>query len=396
MLNEAGMLALANDICSEASKQDVAADPTLITGHAGRALALAVIGTCVGNKSFIQRACEHLDEALTLLREQDLSPSLYHGFTGVVLVVEQLESRGLLPEMCDLREIDEVLRDYVESRSTPTSHDVVQGLVGIGVYQLERSYRTRDRVPLVALVAALKRAATTTEKGTAWNATTLSMRGLVPPEAKPDAIADLGLAHGSAGVIAFLSRVLRASPECSDARELMTSSTSYLLSQLAGPVPGAHFPHAVVYGAAANHIQRVAWCYGDLGIGYALAQAGLCGLMQASRVAEDSILALADIVPEALSCDADDATYCHGAAGRAHVLHSLTQMMRSPNIEASAFSHLDHAVELLFAQSSGANSIVNPLQSASLLNGPLGVALVLATWNVERMSWWSRFLLVGQ
>ncbi len=386
---------LVSDICTVTFRQSLESDPSLVSGHAGRALAMAIVAAVGGDKIYRRHAADHIEEALRLAGNQDLTPSLYHGFAGIALVAEQLQSRRLVPLLCDLSDIDRLLLDYVETRSSYALHDVVQGLIGIGLYFLERNRRTSYRAHIDAVVAALARTATLESDGLSWRATTNAMLQLLPAGAPHGHIADLGVAHGSAGVVLFLARVLRDFPDSTSARSLLSSSVRFLLAQEMAAPPASRFPHVVGMGTDAQAIQRVAWCYGDLGVGYALAEAGKCGETFARPSAERTILSLANLAPASIVHDADDPTYCHGSAGRAHLLHMLALMFRSQLIGMAAESHLQHAINHIFTPVAGSAATCEILTNRSLLNGPAGVALVLATWSERRVGWWSHFLLVG-
>src|SRR5258706_4339925 len=81
--------------------------------------------------------------------------------------------------------------------------DLVQGLVGLGVYALERRARGSRSDLLAAIVERLAACSVVTETGTAWH----TDPRFLTPEVRgefPDGWRNLGVAHGIAGVIALL------------------------------------------------------------------------------------------------------------------------------------------------------------------------------------------------
>jgi hypothetical protein len=78
-----------------------------------------------------------LDSASEAVATQPLPPDLYQGFTGIAWAVEHLRGTDVAEED-PLTELDEALAGLLRTRPWQYHHDLVSGLVGLGVYALER------------------------------------------------------------------------------------------------------------------------------------------------------------------------------------------------------------------------------------------------------------------
>src|SRR4029453_15024135 len=117
-------------------------------------------------------------------------------------------------------EVDVALRGYLEQSPWRDDYDLVSGLVGLGVYALERLPHRSALDLLLRIVDPLEETAERTTEGITW----LTRPGLLPEHQRrecPDGYYNLGLAHGVPGVIAFLGGACSAGVAVSKARRLL-------------------------------------------------------------------------------------------------------------------------------------------------------------------------------
>src|SRR5262249_36568549 len=146
----------------------------------------------------------------------------------------------------------------------------IDGLVGFGVYALERLPRPAAAACLRRVVEHLAETSRQCPEGIAW--------WTGPARQSPDTRAEfphggynLGLAHGVPGVVALLGRVCAVGIAVGTARPLLEAAVRWLLTQRGTQ----GFSHWVGPGAAASP-GRLAWCYGDPGVAAALLYAARC------------------------------------------------------------------------------------------------------------------------
>ena len=312
-------------IAADLAVQAEAPGPTIAGGDSGLAVFYAYLEDALPGEGFGRRAEETLERAMEALESQSLSPCLYSGFPGIAFAVEHLQRRFYGGEDDeDLNEaIDELLAERLAAGGWRREYDLIYGLVGLGVYALERLPRTSAAVCLARVVDRIEELAVHTAAGVTWH-TPRQLLGAGTYLQAADGIFNLGMAHGIPGVIALLAEAVAAGVEAGRARALLAGAVSWLLAQKLPPGFGSTFSGAVGDGLGPER-SRLGWCYGDLGIAAAL--------LLAARAASEP-----DWEREALEIarrsarrrstedsDVVDSGLCHGAAGVAHVFDRLFQ-----------------------------------------------------------------------
>src|SRR5437764_14295822 len=82
-------------------------------------------------------ALEYLNVSIEALTSQPMDPSLFSGFAGISWAIQHV-SNLLGNASDDLTEIDLVLEKFVSNSPWKQDYDLMVGLVGIGVYCLQR------------------------------------------------------------------------------------------------------------------------------------------------------------------------------------------------------------------------------------------------------------------
>lgn len=252
-------------------------------------------------------------------------PQLYGGLAGDAWVLAHIGSSGG-EEL--LGRIDAGLVRILRERAWSGDYDLIVGVVGFGIYFLERLESEPDapsaREGLAVVLDFLEETCERAAGGTTW----LTRPELLVPwqrERAPGGVYNCGLAHGVPGVVALLGRLAEgaASGESLRARALLDGAERWLWAQRldAGSDAGGWFPSMIIEGRPSEPA-RTAWCYGDPGIAIAAwAAARRTGTDEAAARA----LALAAAARDPAACGVRDAGLCHGAAGLAHLYNRCFQ-----------------------------------------------------------------------
>jgi lantibiotic modifying enzyme len=293
-------------------------------GVAPAALLLASAGQVFGVDDYSAVAFELMDHAVANMNHD--SPSLYRGVPGVLWCALNLD------RVCDTDEygaiandVDEALLDILAPENTWSGHfDLISGVAGIGVYVLERHGASRFPNLVGAVVENLERLSARDADGRYWPTTRKNHIGTWKG-GDQDSYADIGMAHGSAGVVALFSALIEAGAPAGRILPLLDSATAWLLAQRTGNEETGVYPYTVGNRAPT----RGAWCYGDFSSANAL--------LLASRALERPDLgadALALLSGAARRTDAslkiEDAWICHGHAGLAHLLRRASEQLEDP------------------------------------------------------------------
>jgi lantibiotic modifying enzyme len=300
-------------------------------GTAGIALFLHHFGAATGDQRATIAAREALDDCLRAIEHSALDCSLAAGWCGVLWVAAHLSregadgGRGL-----DFDLIDTALFEYLK-RDPAITFDLIGGLCGIGVYALERDEPSARQALVSAVADLLRKRATRSIQGTHW----FSKPELLVSETRthsPHGHVDLGLAHGTPGVIAWLSAIIDAGlaepAEVHDLRHAVRWLRGFAGS--ADNSGNSVYPVIVRQDQAVRRRSRLAWCYGDLSVAAAL-------LAAATVLADDELrdhvgaLLTAASNRDTSTSGVADASFCHGAAGTAHLFSRLGAAMPEAN-----------------------------------------------------------------
>lgn len=266
------------------------------------------------------------DRLGTAIGDNPLGIALFGGLAGSGWTLAHISEEGAADEVLDA--IDGALAETLAVEPWQADYDLVRGLVGLGVYFLERlatSSSVRARDALARVVDHLLAYAEETPQGLTW----FTQPALLPPHQRvqfPDGYFNCGLAHGVPGVIALLGRIVERPDADPRARPALVSALRWMQAQALPAGATSRFP-SVVGRDRPGQPARTAWCYGDAGIAIACWSAAVrAGLDPAPWRALASEAARR---PSEL-CGTRDAGLCHGTAGLAHIFNRCYQASRDP------------------------------------------------------------------
>jgi hypothetical protein len=372
------------------------ADASLSGGLAGIAVLHASLGQTTAEGAR-ERAYEYLDEAIDVVSSSVIGASLYSGFTGVgwaAEIVDQMLEADAEDRNAAIDEAVLHLLRTVEWAQAP--FDLINGLAGLGIYALERLPLAPARECVELVVARLDEVARRDGDRAYWWTGAHLIHARRPEY--PDGNADLGVAHGVPGVVAFLARACAAHVAEDTARSLLDAAVRWVLDWAAPEDPAQRIPYFYAPGLPSPPA-RSAWCYGDPGVAAIL--------MVAARAVGDTswerdAIALAH---RAASRPVDetgvvDAGFCHGSAGLGHLFNRMYQATGDRQLADAAGYWLQRTLDWCqspgeLARSSASDTSRFPWDGPGVLEGAAGVALVLlaAVTAVEPV--WDRMFLVS-
>lgn len=309
----------------------------------------------------------------------EAGPALIGGMVGIGWTVAHLAEGEIADRVCGA--IEAAL-----ARRLPDDYDLVRGVVGVGVYALERG---RDDL-IGAVLDRLESTAVPRLGGLAWHTPV----AWLPPwqqETAPGGYWNLGLAHGMPGAIALLARLCARGVD--RARPLLDGAMTHMLAvepaSSTGRYPSWHFTDGT-----RDHEPngRIAWCYGDLGVATAFYAASVVD----PKWRDDAMTLALDCA--ARERTANDTGICHGAFGNAHMFNRLWQVTDDDRFAAAARRWLaqglamrsDHPIAGFPSLEQGEIWKADP----SMLTGVVGAGLVLHAAVSEISPDWDRLLLL--
>ena len=397
----AAVHAIADDLVVCAGRK--AMSPYLATGDAGLALFFFHYGAAFDSTQHTRLAYALIERATLATAAAPSPAALYNGFLGVAWVADHMtkasveNSAGVDPN----EQVDAALLHLLRA-SKWTDFELMNGLLGAGVYALQRGSARVAFAPLLERVLdQLEATSQTDSEGRFW----FTPPACLPPDAKavfPDGYVNLGLAHGCPGATAFLSRVVCDGHGTPCVKAMLAEATQWLRAQAmsGGEVFPSEYPPWIAPDLA-REPSRLAWCYGDLSAATAMVAAGqaltnadveAAGIALARRAADRS-LGLAQVV---------DACLCHGAIGVALMYHRLAERTGLPALAEAALRWLlvgldcrtaGQGIGGFFARVWNEDAMVDRAETG-LLNGGAGVGLGLLALAMPGRSNWSHLMLL--
>ena len=363
---------------------DPAQAVSLVNREPGFALFFAYLYAATERPRWRELAEMHIDTALAAVPEALAKRRTFFGYgvAGLAWTIAHLD--GWLCEGAEetLDELDAMLlalldADVVDDFALP------HGLVGYGVYALERWPHPAGRELLHRVVVRLVAMARPHNNGVAWQ---VSDNGLVPPHiraAHPDGIFVRGVFEGAAGAVALLSAAARRGVTCDGLEDVVAKALDFIWA--ARPAGSG-------------------WAVGDLGIAGAIAATGspahrALGLKRAIELADPARVQ-----------QMDDPSLIGGTAGSCLTFLRLAAATGEPTLLEAARASFERTLALFDPERDGGGYrfwqapwqrehfpqletgwIVDP----GLLNGAAGVGLVLLAATTAIEPRWDRCLLLS-
>lgn len=355
-------------------------DPGFMTGLAGEALFLYVYGRFSGSTRSENLGFLALERALDMINKGFSWPSYAAGLAGIRFTLRYLAANGYIPatDGAALDGIDPYMNEFASGRFKQGDFDLLHGALGMYIGGLKGDSR---------MVKAMHSIAVNTGPGR------IGWESKHPQTGAAEM--NLGLAHGLPSILWMLSHAKATQQR----NELIEKGVAYLLScRLENAPNGSLFPHRMVNGLP-DQSGRLAWCYGDPGVGAALWQIGQnCGRPD-WRADAIGILHKAASRRDAEANRVTDACLCHGTAGLALIFYKMAILTGHDELlDAAEYwtrATLDHgrnegAVAGYLFLTTGNRYI----SAHSLLEGITGVGLTLmALLDADTLGWEQGLLL---
>jgi len=323
--------------------------------------------------------------------------SLYSGWAGLGWMTTHLNAE----EDSVAVQLDRLLDASLKNWPRRQGYDLIGGLVGVGVYFVERLPIESAKRGLELVLDRLQEEAVELEEGITW----ITAPEFLPRwqrERAPNGYYNLGVAHGVPGVCWLLAKVCEAGIEVARAERLLRRSLRWLRSNQPDP-ERAELPSWIAPGVDRQPNRRMAWCYGPLGAAAVTLQAAnaICD-RESIHWARSLALACAAVPPD--QAQVRDAGLCHGAAGNAQIFYRLARNEGDAEFRegASAWfrATLNHrrageGVGGYRMWGDLGNDRLGWLNDGSFLTGSAGVGLALLAGFSEIEPKWDRLLLLS-
>ncbi len=330
-------------------------------------------------------------------------PTFCSGISGIGWGMDILNEEGL--EDIDTNYLFSDMKQYVSDSLNfffkKNKYDFLHGYLGVGFFLLNRlNYPNSSDMQsfyikkLEEVIAKLNTTAVILENQAYW---------VISKEEKEESEINLSLSHGMASIINFLSRVNSSPYFKGQVVTLLNKACRFLISI-------KHIPKSEdsYYG---NHIfldkfekknSRLAWCYGDLGIGISLWHAAIS--INDKNLFKEAMLILKHSANrrDTSSTLVKDGGLCHGAFGVMHIFDFLYKKTGVKDFKNASEFWLLTGLETGYHENGLSGFLSwNPDENGiwkvevDILDGISGIGLAIISYLFPKELKWNKCLLIG-
>ena len=363
----------------------------LLGGNAGIALLFCYLSKAYPERNFATLTEQYLEKLSNALENEVLQYSFSGGVAGIGFVFQHLNNISALKEQIDFdfTELDEFIDRGVDIDFRNSNWDPLHGMVGLGIYFLERNRTTGEKQFLEKIVDCLNKMKVSVNENDVWITAGF--------EKYSNDNYNFGMAHGLPGLLSFLAQVHQRGIKQNKIEEMLNSALPFLLQYEYSNDPVYCYPSFIDVqpNFEEEHSSRLAWCYGDLCMANALIHCGKAlhndvwmnkgievALKTTQRTFENSACA--------------DAPFCHGTAGLVHQYNRFYQFTGDEVFKNACNKWIEITLKEYYKPGKGAGGyffrsynekekIFEFKTEYGLLEGSAGIALVYLSllFNIE-------------
>ncbi|MDR1091722.1 MAG: lanthionine synthetase C family protein [Prevotella sp.] len=366
----------------------------LYSGEFGRLLFLLYYSRYSQSEKHALLTEQYAVKLMEQFAEKENQHTFCSGLSGILYLFDFLREQSIID--LDISDVQPLLENYIVSKMRwdirQMNYDFMHGALGVGLYFLKRRTNPEYIRELIDFLYD------TAEKDKIhqifkWESVIDHEKNLIGY--------NLSLCHGISSIIIFLSRVVRIGMSDEEIREMLSGAVRYVLSQQKDSVQfGSFFPNFIIKNLPESVSKsRMAWCYGDLGIGLALWQAGKA--LEKMEWKEKGLEILLQSTQRRTYHDsyAIDAGICHGSAGIAMTYRRMFFETQRDEFKDTALFWINQTLDFSSHEDglAGYRTFVKDCWKCdySLLTGISGIGLVLLSYLEDDQQEWDEMLLLS-
>ncbi|WP_298542115.1 lanthionine synthetase C family protein [uncultured Aquimarina sp.] len=344
-----------------------------------------------------------ISETIQRMNDGYSFPTFCTGIAGAGWVLELLNEEEFIDIDNDelLSDLDNYLLESMESDIKNEYFDFLHGAIGYGYYFLKRYQNTASeplrhqyKEYLFQLIKALRKSSHTNERGVFWKYELHKKDNLHGT--------NLSLSHGMASVINFLSRLYQYQDFQEYVKDLLIGAVDFIISyKYPGESQSSFFPSWVYPEMEKYTNSRLAWCYGDLGMGISLWKAG-----KALDNGEYKELAIQTLKNSTKRRDVEEARIndtglCHGVFGIITMFNYMYKETKELIFKETADFWMEEALKMDTYKDGYAGykqwrgDQEEWKNEANLLEGIAGIGLSMISYLAPSENQWNQCLMIN-
>lgn len=323
------------------------------------------------------------------------SSTFSDGYSGIGWCIEHLVKEGFVESETSeiLMFFDNPLKKEMLHNVENGLYDFISGALGEGMYFISRSRNSNAKKYLNKLIIGLYNSGIKDYNcGLKWHT-------IINPKLNLTGC-NLGLSHGLSSIIAFCNKLMENKIHIDGVKKVLEGAVNYILCQKeVSESRLSIFPNFIIENLKKDN-SRLAWCYGDLGIGITL--------WRASRILKDKDLEMFSIKVlinttkrKNLKINSvSDSIFCHGTSGIAHIYNRMYNYTLIKDFKLASIYWFDETLKMAKFQDgyAGYKTYVGNNQwsnNLGMLEGVTGVGLALISAVSDIEPKWDECLLLS-
>jgi lantibiotic biosynthesis protein len=376
---------------------------SILSGNTGSLFLLSYYAEYTKEDKYLEKVEEIIVEMYNKIQngEYYLNFSYSNGLTGFLWAINNLNESGHID--IDINEYFEdtipLIYEFIFEKSSEGDFDFLHGALGPVCFLLDTIHLFPNNVTVIKEFnrILLEKGITDSKQETLYFTSKIKKS-----DGKNEDVINLSLSHGMAAIINYLTRCI-ATPEIkSEELEIALKQIIKFYRLHQNPIKDkmSYFPSWVELKEHQVSTSRMAWCYGDLGIGLAFYKAG-------EALAD---FELKDFATELLKHSINrkelneenivEGNFCHGSSGLVETYRGIYQTTNEKIfLEASQYwlkVTLDLAVHqdgyAGYKAYNGKDKVYQ--NDGTLLEGATGIALVFLETLLEKPLPWKKALML--
>ncbi len=378
-------------------------DIGIIAGIAGCSLFQFYYSKYLDVDQYADKGVEMIFHCVDKINNGYSYPTYCNGIAGLGWAIQHLNAEDFIDLDCDglLAQFDEYLYSQMKFDLSQGNYDFLHGALGYGFYFLKRfKHTTNQKLKesyeqyLLVLIEELDALAISEGNALKWESTLDIEKGTKG--------FNLSLSHGMSSILDFLSRLHSFDVFKESSEKLILGCVNYILNFQNDDIDNISvFPSWIEEVSPLEYKSRIAWCYGDLGVGLSL--------MRASAALDDpnlkqralKILNRSTNIKEANETLVLDAGVCHGSYGNAHIFNSLYHQNRNYKFKDALNFWIEDGIKKAihedgyagYKQWTSAEKTWKP--ELSLLEGVAGIGLTIIDYLSKEPNRWDECLMIS-
>lgn len=370
-------------------------DISLMGGKTGIALFLFYYGKWKENPKYCDCALDITTDVFYEINHGFSQSTFASGLAGIGWAVDHLSQNNFIERSSGetFGKLEPFFYETMMADLRRGEFDFLHGALGNGTYFLNRLANHDTRNYLIDLVDGLEKISHKDKNGgIKWQTIKNFHEGTFG--------FSINLSHGIASIITFLGKLYELGIYREKVSMLLNGAVKYLLAQRLDTAQySSNFPTWALEDEPPT-ASRLAWCYGDLGIGIGLWQAAKnTSNKEWESIALEVLLHSTHRVnPEENSVV--DAGLCHGTAGIAHIYNRMYHYTGEVAFKKSALYWFEQTLKMAkfhdgLAGYRAYQGKKDPVKEPAFLEGTagIGLALISAVSTIEPE--WDRALLLS-